>query len=440
MKARQELAWLVPPAEAGTKGARGSWRVRSPWLPFESAKGRNWEKTSRDKAVAERILEARRAELMAYAAAVKNAGDRGEDVTEIDVGHLTFGDIAEEWLTHQQQASHWGSSQQGTQRSLLETWLLDDSIEVPATPRGGADRMPFAEIRLDNLIPFHVEHALQHVYLARSHATYRKVRQQIRTIFTWARANQRCPANVAPAAAVPVWKPRRGTTRHQGVVPPERIPSSDLVEKLAAASAERTATWWRRLEIELLASVGMRIGELLGMRNHPHLWQESGQVLWALLDQQWNESELKSREERWVPIPRSLRDDVEQRLTEVGHGGHLFCSPEGHPYDPNNWRSRIFDTAAKAAGWPEKRDYCHDHDKHHDDPDTTCTGQNRRRWIYPAHSLRHFAVTSLMDRDDLDDDDVALIVGHTNGAQLRRMYKQRRHDAEGRLSGAFASL
>jgi len=238
MKAREELVWLVPPT--GNKGACGSWRARSPWLPFETKKGRNWEKTSRDKAVAEQLLEARRAELLAYAAAVNAAQDRGEDVTEVECGHLTFGAIAREWFEHQQRAGQWGTSQQGGQRSLLETWILDEGIVVPATPRAGAKEMPIAEMQLASMIPFHVERALQHVYTARSHATYKKVRQQIRTIFTWARANQRCPANTDPAAAVPVWRPRRGNSRNAGLVPPERIPDAALVEKLAAVSAERT--------------------------------------------------------------------------------------------------------------------------------------------------------------------------------------------------------
>ena len=440
MKRREELVWLVPPIEPGAKGARGSWRVRSSWLPYESKKGRNWERSSRDPVVAEQLLKARRAELVAYAVAVNEAEDRGEDVADVDAGHLTFGDIAREWLDHQHRAGQWGTSQQTAQRSLLHTWLLGETILVPTTPRVGAQKVRFAEVQLAQMLPFHVEEALLHVYEARSHATYKKVRQLVRTIFTWARANQRCPANVAPAAALPVWGPRRGNDRNVGVIPPERIPDAALVEKLAATSLERTGVWWRRLEIELLAAVGMRIGELLGMRNFPHLWQENGGVLWTLLDEQWNGGELKSREARWVPIPTSLRDDVERRLAEVGHGEHLFSSPEGRPYNPDNWRKRIFNPAADMAGWPARRDYCHDHRKHQGEPDSTCTGQDRRRWVYPTHSLRHFAVTNLMDRDGLDDDDVALIVGHTTGAQLRRMYKQRRHQADVRLNATFANL
>ena len=440
MEARDDLVWLVPPAEPGAQGARGSWRVRSRWLPFETRKGRNWEKTSRDRLVAERLLDERRSEILAYAAAAKAAEAAGEEVADVDVGYLTFGAIAREWFDHQANVGDWGHSQQGVQRSLLDNWLRDDTIRVARSAREGAPCVPLADIPLADLRPAHVEQALQYVYDARSHATYKKVRQLVRTIFTWARANQRCPANVDPAAALRVKRPRNGKVRTSSFIPPERIPDTAMVEKLAAASAERTGVWWRRLAIELLATAGMRIGELLGMRDLPQLWQVRGEVLWVLLDEQWDSRALKSREERWVPIPNSLRADVERRLEEVDTGGHLFSSPQGHPYDPNNWRKRIFDPAAEMAGWPEQRDYCADHLKHQRDSSSSCTGQNRRRWLYSAHSLRHLAVTNLMGRDHLDDDDVALIVGHTNGAQLRRMYKQRRHDAEDRLNATFASL
>ena len=40
----------------------------------------------------------------------------------------------------------------------------------------------------------------------------------------------------------------------------------------------------------------------------------------------------------------------------------------------------------------------------------------------------------------LDDDDIAEIVGHTNGAQLRRMYKQTRPEAEARIHRVYASM
>lgn len=437
MEMRDELVWLRPPVEPGAHGARGSWRAVSRWLPHERRKGAYWERTSRDEAVARLLLEQRRQEIFAYVAAQRAAEQGLQPMGDPTAGQDSFGDVATAWFEHQVVTAPWGASQRKAQRSLLKTWLVSPDIVVPRSVRASAEQVPLRDIAIRDLTPNHLDHALDHVYRLRAHATYLKVRQQLRTIFTWARANGLCPPQVDPAAALRRL-PSRSDARNLGKpIAPAKIPTSRAVEELARCSVELTGQWWRALEIRLLALCGMRIGELLGIRNAPELWEIRDGQLWLLLRTQWNGGPLKSRETRWIPIPASLAQDLQRRRQEVTEGGHLFCAPNGGAFDPNNWRSRIFDPAAARAGWPERADYCADHRDH---ADSDCRMQDTRRWQHPPHSLRHLAVTLLMSNDALDDDDIAVIVGHTNGAQLRRMYKQTRPEAEARISRVYASM
>ena len=437
MDKRNEIAWIVPPVEPGAVGGRGMWRVRSPYLPNETRRGRYWEKSSRSEETANRLLAGRKAQMAAYEAELQAAEEQGEELPDIP-GDATFAVVAREWHNHQVEAAAWGSSQAATQRSLLETWLLSETILVPENSKINAPKIPLADIPVAQLVPNHIDHALQHVYEARARGTYLKVRQQVRTILEWAVANRRCPAQTAGARYVGVKPRRQFQASTESVVPRSRIPEEEQVSRLAEQAEAVTGLWWRKLEIQLLARCGMRIGELLGIRNFEEnfRWSDDGDVLWLNLVEQWNLSDLKSRKPRWTPVPKSLGDQVQRRREEVAAGDHLFCSPEGHAYSPSNWRRRVFDPAAEAAGLPERGDYRSAKSK---EPAGSRPTQSQRRWRYPPHSLRHFAVTYLLRRG-LDAESVALIVGHTNGEQLRRMYKHRPPEAEDEINNIFRDL
>lgn len=440
MERNEEIVWLRPPVEPGASGARGSWRVVSRWLPHERRKGRNWERTSRDEGTARLLLEERRATVFAYLTAQQRTEQVGTAMPDPSVGEQPFGDVANAWYDHQVATASWSESQRKAQLSLLRNWLLHDDIRVPRSVRAKAPEVALRDLPVRDLTPVHLDRALSFVYNSRSHATYLKVRQQVRTILAWARANGACPPQVDPAASLRRLQARPEAERVHGRVLPSRIPTDRAIDELAAAAEALTGDWWRALEINLLARCGMRIGELLGIRNDPALWHDEDGQLWVHLQRQWNGEPLKGRKERWVPIPGSLAPLVRRRRGAVAQDGFLFCAPEGGRLDPDNWRTRIFNPAAERAGWPQRSDFRADHDDHGGADTVVCRKQGTRRWQHPPHSLRHYAVTTLMAHGVLDDDDIAEIVGHTNGAQLRRMYKQTRPEAEARISRVYASL
>ncbi|MFD3698499.1 tyrosine-type recombinase/integrase [Streptomyces sp. NPDC058646] len=59
---------------------------------------------------------------------------------------------------------------------------------------------------------------------------------------------------------------------------------------------------------------------------------------------------VKNHEKRSVPLPRSFADELGTLAQSKGPGDLLFAAPEGGPLRYNNFRSRVFDPAVKAAG------------------------------------------------------------------------------------------
>ncbi|MEU6312385.1 tyrosine-type recombinase/integrase [Streptomyces sp. NPDC047014] len=166
----------------------------------------------------------------------------------------------------------------------------------------------------------------------------------------------------------------------------------DQLEALAAAAGEY------RLLILTLGYCGIRwaeasaikTGRLLVPKRRIRIVQNYTDVKGVLAL-----GPVKNHEKRSVPLPRSFADELGTLASGRGQGDLLFAAPEGGPLRYNNFRSRVFDPAVKAAG---------------------LTGMG----ITP-HKLRHTAA-SLAIAAGADVKVVQLMLGHKDAAMTLNVY------------------
>lgn len=127
---------------------------------------------------------------------------------------------------------------------------------------------------------------------------------------------------------------------------PRFLSGSEVAAMVSNAGAEATS-------IAVLAFTGLRFGELAGLRVKrvdmlrgrlvvaESVTEVGGRLVW---------STPKTHQTRSVPFPRSLADSIERLTTGKGSEDLLFTAPEGGVLRLRNWRRRVFDPAAKAAG------------------------------------------------------------------------------------------
>ncbi len=108
-----------------------------------------------------------------------------------------------------------------------------------------------------------------------------------------------------------------------------------------------------RLVILILAFCGLRYGELAGLRvGHVDLLRRRLDVAQTLTEVSGRmvPGTPKTHQRRSVPVPRSLVDALAVHMAGKASDALVFTAPEGGPLRLTNFRRRVFDPAASAAG------------------------------------------------------------------------------------------
>lgn len=110
-----------------------------------------------------------------------------------------------------------------------------------------------------------------------------------------------------------------------------------------------------QLVVLVLAYCGLRFGELAALRvRNVDLLRRRLEVVESVTEVG---GELvfgtpKTHQHRSVPLPRSLVDELAECIAVKRPEDRVFCAPGGGVLRVNNFRSRVFDRAAVAAGVP----------------------------------------------------------------------------------------
>jgi integrase len=196
--------------------------------------------------------------------------------------------------------------------------------------------------------------------------------------------------------------PAEGVKLPRAVKSDKHFLTADQVAQLADAAGqghksvapEQLAQ--RRLIVLTLACTGLRFGELAALR--------AGRVdlMRRRLDVAQSVTEVnglavfgtpKTHQQRSVPVPRFLVDDLAALLAGKGPEDLVFTAPEGGVLRLMGFRRRVFDRAAKTAGLPG----------------------------LTPHELRHTAA-SLAIRSGANVKDVQRMLGHASAAMTLDVY------------------
>lgn len=430
---------LRAPTDPSGSGGSASYRIEyrvEPVLPGVP-RARRRQEYARDLEEAFAKAEARFAEMKERA-----SGTYVEYATDV-----TFGDVVEEWYGSPH--PRWGVNYPAKVRSLLNRWVLDRSITIRR--RAGVGAVSIADVPIGALTANDFNQALQHVHRERAHRTYTEVHGLVVQIVKWAIANRYLrPTDLTTLQQMPL--SHDGTPRGSAhAVPEEEIPPPEMIDAVAATAGELFGSRVRTL-IYLLAYTGLRISEALALRNDDRFVLDGRDGCWRIhVREQMHRSERRTlppkwRKERWAFVPHWMTDELENLLEGMPHGAPLFPSPgrkvrgpDGSvdrvgsgPFPYNNWRARVWDRIAEATpGWPERHDWWPP-----EAGDPPQGRQNRRRWLWSVHSLRHGAATYQLNVLDLDPDDVAKFLGHRSGVQVWEMYVRVRPKLFGRAAEA----
>lgn len=434
---------LRAPKDASGTGGSASYRVEfrvEPVLP--------------GKALAKRRERYARELDKAYALAAEvfdEMRDRASGTyVEYDTDRL-FGDVVERWFASPH--PRWGESYPKKVRSLLDNWVVHDQITI--TRRGRNHPVVLATIPIGGLTADDYNQALEHVRRERAYRTYTEIHGLVVQILKWAVANRYLrPADATVHHQMPLAVPTGDEESSPGVVrmiPDEEIPSASMIVALAATAGERFGPRQQML-IYVLAYTGMRISEALALRNDDRFVFDADHGIWRIhVHEQLHKTERRTllpkwRKKRWAFVPAWMSDEVTEFLDDTAAGGWLFPSPGrkirrpdgvverrdagAFPYD--HWYHRVWDLAAEyTPGWPERDDWWPV------EAGPLPRGkQDQRRWLWPAHTLRHHAATYLLSELGLDPEDVASFLGHRSGRQVWEMYVRVRPDLYGRAAAA----
>lgn len=107
------------------------------------------------------------------------------------------------------------------------------------------------------------------------------------------------------------------------------------------------------LAVRVLAYAGLRFGELAALRvERVDLLRRRIEVVESVTEIAGRASfgTPKSHQRRSVPIPRGIAEDLAVRLAGRAPGDFVFPAPDGGVLGLGNFRARVFDPAARAAG------------------------------------------------------------------------------------------
>ncbi|MBA2640481.1 MAG: site-specific integrase [Nocardioidaceae bacterium] len=231
---------------------------------------------------------------------------------------VTVGEWAERWLAGQVQLK---PSTRARYEILLRRQVLPTWERVPLAKVGHADVAAWVA-------------SLAATGLAA--ATVRQAHRVLSLVLTLAVRDGRIPRN--PADGVPLPRARRGE---------RRFLTHGQVVALAAAAGPY------RLAVLTLAYCGLRYGELAALRvSRVDLMRRRLDVAESVTEIGGRPSygTPKTHQQRSVPVPRSLVDDLAVHVAGKAPSDLLFTSPDGGLLRLTNFRRRCFDRAAREVG------------------------------------------------------------------------------------------
>lgn len=266
----------------------------------------------------------------------------------------------------------------------------------------------FGEMALEDIRPYHVQAYINRMSEKYKPETVKKDFTVLSFIMQHAVDNGICRSNPANKSI------------HLPKI--ERSDKKAYTQKQFDTTYEFAKTYPDGLAIMVLLKTGISRSELLGLKWEDYdaenavLSINQGLVAYQNLDDKsWvmETNGLKNDyRRRSIPI---IDDDLAQRLANkpkeikykpIGSKDyltvkpkHIFHSPEGKPYQPNNWNNRVFIPFMKAL-----------HQAHPDVP------------MLSAHELRHTAAT-LWIANGLDPFLAARLLGHSDTTMLLKRYE-----------------
>lgn len=169
---------------------------------------------------------------------------------------------------------------------------------------------------------------------ALSPSTVRQTHRVLSLVLAFAVRDGRLARNVADKAPLP-----------RAVAPDKRHLTLEELRRLSDCGGG--------LAVLVLGLTGLRFGELAGLRvRRVDLLRRRIEVAESLTEVAGEvvTGTPKTHQRRTVPIPRSLVEPLAEQMAGKGPDDFLFTSPHGGPLRGVNWRRRVFDPAARAAG------------------------------------------------------------------------------------------
>lgn len=266
----------------------------------------------------------------------------------------------------------------------------------------------FGHMDLDNIRPIHIQNYINKASKKYAPETLKKDYNILNLIFQTAVDNQLCSKSpMTKSIKLPKYEVR---AKKQAYTQEQYDIAYDFASK-----------WPNGLSIMLLLETGISRSELLGLR-----WEDldlpgrcihirQGLVAYHSEDagkQVMESSGLKNKfrqrtipivnEELWehlCHIPRTVRLNGRTVSPE-----HVFYSPEGNPYQPNNWANRVYRPFMKAL-----------HQEHPDIPELS------------PHELRHTRAT-LWIAQGIEPYMAARLLGHSDLKMLTKIYDHTSED------------
>lgn len=260
----------------------------------------------------------------------------------------------------------------------------------------------FGQMNMDEIRPIHIQNYINQAAAKYAPETIKKDYNVLCLIFQTAVDNQLCSKSpITRSIKLPKYE--------------TRIQKQAFTQAQYDTAYSFAKTWKNGLSIMLLLETGISRSELLGLRwedldlSNRCLRINHGLVVYHSDDedkQVMESSGLKNKfRKRAIPI---TDDELWERLCSIPHmievngvtvmPEQLFYSPEGKPYQPNNWANRVFRPFMKAL-----------HKKYPDLPELS------------PHELRHTRAT-LWIAQGISPYLVARLLGHSDLKMLQKIY------------------
>ncbi len=272
----------------------------------------------------------------------------------------------------------------------------------------------FGQMNMDEIRPVHIQNYINQAARTYAPETIKKDYNILHLIFQTAVDNQLCSKSpMTKSIKLPKYE--------------VRAKKQAYTQEQYDAVYEFASQWTSGLSIMLLLETGISRSELLGLHwddldtSNRCIHIRQGLVAYHSDDvgkQVMENSGLKNKfRQRAIPI---VNDELWERLSQIPRmvavngqtiiPEHIFYSPEGKPYQPNNWANRVYRPFMQAL-----------HKQHPEFPSLS------------PHELRHTRAT-LWIAQGIEPYMVARLLGHSDLKMLTKIYD---HTSEETLRGAL---